>query len=558
MSDAESGSQSGAGRREVAYRVFAAEYDDATYSYSAGEEERAPNYVITPSGARANRLFVVGVLTEVETVSDGVLRARVVDPTGAFVLYAGQYQPDEQAMLEAATTPTFVAVTGKARTFQPEDSDRVFTSVRPESISEVDAETRDRWTVQAAEQTLARIGHVATALADGARGDELRRTLTDRGVDEGLADGIAIAIERYGTTTAYLDALRETAVGAAAVVAGEHESVPELTTATDAPGGPAPETLVDLTGSLSTPEPADPEPAAPEPTVDEPAPAETETTGAVDESGTDDRAADAASEPAAEVGTTADADTEADTGVSQTGSEEDDRDPVDLSATADAEESTLSEPTIDDADEGIDDPGEFDTEFELEEETRKEIEAEYGTEFQSGTDVDEPGNADIDVPGPDETGGIETSAPSSTDETDETDETDPTGSGSEPEKPEDTAEPATGESETADRAADAVSGSAGGDDPEDDRAEAEPGPDETGETDEADEAGGTDRPEDPQAALIAVLEDLDDGAGADRESVRAAMVERHGIAPEETEELVKEALMSGQCYEPDDSSLKPI
>lgn len=542
MSDAEGESQSGAGRREVAYRVFAAEYDDATYSYSAGEEERAPNYVITPSGARANRLFVVGVLTEVETVSDGVLRARVVDPTGAFVLYAGQYQPDEQAMLEAATTPTFVAVTGKARTFQPEDSDRVFTSVRPESISEVDAETRDRWPVQAAEQTLARIGHVATALADGARGDELRRTLTDRGVDEGLADGIAIAIERYGTTTAYLDALRETAVGAAAVVAGERESVPELTTATDAPGGPAPETLVDLTGSLSAPEPADPEP-----TIDEPAPAESETTDAADGSGTDDRAADAASEPAAEVGTTADPDTDADTGVSPTGSEEDDRDAVGVSATADAEEPTLSEPTIDDADEGIDDPGEFDTEFELEEETRKEIEAEYGTEFQSGTDVDEPGNADIDVPGPDETG--ETSAPPSTDETD------PTGSGSEPG---DTAEPATGELETADRAADAADESAGSDDREDERAEAEPTPGETGETDEADEAGGTDRPEDPQAALIAVLEDLDDGAGADRESVREAMVERHGIGPEETEELVKEALMSGQCYEPDDSSLKPI
>ena len=541
MSDAEGESQSGAGRREVAYRVFAAEYDDATYSYSAGEEERAPNYVITPGGARANRLFVVGVLTEVETVSDGVLRARVVDPTGAFVLYAGQYQPDEQAMLEAATTPTFVAVTGKARTFQPEDSDRVFTSVRPESISEVDAETRDRWTVQAAEQTLARIGHVATALADGARGDELRRALTDRGVDEGLADGIAIAIERYGTTTAYLDALRETAVGAAAVVAGERDSVPELTTATDAPGGPAPETLVDLTGSVSAPEPADPEP-----TIDEPAPAESETTDAVDEGETEDRAAGAASEPVetAEVGATADTDAAADTGVSQTDSEGDDRDAAEVSATADAEESTLSEPTIDDADEGIDDPGEFDTEFELEEETRQEIEAEYGTEFQSGTDVDEPGNADIDVPGPDEIDGAEASAPASTDESG------PAGSGSEPE---DTARQTTEESETTDATEESEA-----DDREDERVEAESSPDETGATDEADETDETDRPEDPQAALIAVLEGLDDGTGADRESVREAMLDRHGIAPEETEELVKDALMSGQCYEPDDSSLKPI
>ncbi len=63
-----------------------------------------------------------------------------MDPTGPFVIYAGQYLPDELAFLEAADPPMFVAVTGKARTFQPDDSDRVFTSVRPESISEVDAE----------------------------------------------------------------------------------------------------------------------------------------------------------------------------------------------------------------------------------------------------------------------------------------------------------------------------------------------------------------------------------------------------------------------------------
>ncbi|MFB6189025.1 MAG: hypothetical protein ABEI57_04005, partial [Halapricum sp.] len=83
----------GPGRRETAYRVFASEFDDADFSYAESDEERAPNYVVTPTGARINRLFVVGVLTEVQPVSDDVLRARIVDPTGAFVVYAGQYQP---------------------------------------------------------------------------------------------------------------------------------------------------------------------------------------------------------------------------------------------------------------------------------------------------------------------------------------------------------------------------------------------------------------------------------------------------------------------------------
>ena len=213
--------QGGAGRREVAWRVFAAEYDDADFDYSESDEERAPNYVVTPTGARINRLFVVGVLTQVEQVSDDVLRARIVDPTGAFVVYAGQYQPDEMAFLENASPPAFVAVTGKARTFQPDDSDRVFTSVRPESINRVDAATRDRWVVQTAEQTLSRASTFAAALDSDHRGDALGEALEADGVDAGLAAGIPLAIDHYGTTKAYLADVWDLAIDATRVVAGE-------------------------------------------------------------------------------------------------------------------------------------------------------------------------------------------------------------------------------------------------------------------------------------------------------------------------------------------------
>ena len=106
---------SGPGRREVAYRLFAAEFDDAEFSYSESDEERAPNYVVTPTGGRVNRLFAVGVLTEVEDVNPEMVRGRVVDPTGAFVTYAGQYQPDALAFLERTNPPVFVALSGRRR-----------------------------------------------------------------------------------------------------------------------------------------------------------------------------------------------------------------------------------------------------------------------------------------------------------------------------------------------------------------------------------------------------------------------------------------------------------
>lgn len=225
-----SGDQPRLNRREVAYRVFAVEFNDATVTYSASEEERAPNYVLFPSGVRANRVFVVGVLTAVETVGDNVIRARIADPTGVFVVYAGQYQPESQTALEQADVPSFVAVTGKPRTFTPDDVETVYTSIRPESITVVDAETRDRWVVQTSQHTLDRVDTVQRALGNDDRGDELREALQSEGVEPGLAAGIPLVLERYEITTEYLEGLREQAIQATEVIADQREDVESLDT----------------------------------------------------------------------------------------------------------------------------------------------------------------------------------------------------------------------------------------------------------------------------------------------------------------------------------------
>ncbi|ELZ97924.1 hypothetical protein [Haloferax sulfurifontis] len=233
------------GTREIAYRVFAAEFDDASLSYSESDEERAPNYVVTPTGARLNRTFVAGVLTEIEHVNDEVLRGRIADPTGAFVTYAGQYQPEPMAYLDAATPPAFVSLAGKARTYEPDDADVVYSSVRPESVNTVDADVRDRWIVSAAEATLRRIAVFDEALSMPYRGDDLTRALEARGVDPTLAAGIPRAIDHYGTTRTYLEALREVAVQALELVAGDRDQVDHLDVAPgdggDAVLGPLPE-----------------------------------------------------------------------------------------------------------------------------------------------------------------------------------------------------------------------------------------------------------------------------------------------------------------------------
>ncbi|MFW6320315.1 MAG: hypothetical protein ACOC0Z_00560, partial [Halohasta sp.] len=398
-----SGSDSGPGRREVAYRLFAAEFDDASLSYSESDEERAPNYVVTPTGLRVNRLFAVGVLTEVEAINEETLRGRIVDPTGAFVTYAGQYQPEAQAFLDRTTPPAFVAITGKARTFEPEDSDRVFTSVRPESLSEVDADTRDRWVVSAAEATLHRVAVCAAALDSSLRGEELQAALAEAGVDDSLAAGIPRALDHYGTTTAYLDGLRRLAVEALELVADDREEVQSLDLAPDEGGetalGPLPAVDLDLSAGVA-------------PTA--------ESTGeaATDAASTENAASTASTEPETDVGqesaataTDEPTDTSVDesepsTSATSDGDGERDTEPAPETANgaADAAASTASdsaagsEPDADDGTDSADEPGLY----QLDDEEREAIESEYGTDFSSGNEVDPAGEADIDVPDADE------------------------------------------------------------------------------------------------------------------------------------------------------------
>ena len=149
---------SGAPTREVAQRVFAREFSDGSDTFKESDEERAPVYLLLPTGERANRIFFVGTLTETEDVgSDSEYwQGRVVDPTGTFYVYAGQYQPEAASALREIEPPEYVAVAGKPRTYETDDGD-TNVAVRPESITVVDAATRDRWVVETAQRTIERI-----------------------------------------------------------------------------------------------------------------------------------------------------------------------------------------------------------------------------------------------------------------------------------------------------------------------------------------------------------------------------------------------------------------
>jgi len=183
--------------REIAWRIFAHEFNRSNLHVSEGDE-RAPNYIITPTGVKCNRLFIVGVVTEVENIGkdNNLWRARIADPTGVFTVYAGQYQPEAAIFLSELQVPAYVAIVGKARKYEPEDGS-VYISVRPEEINTADEKQRDRWVLDTAERTLERIRFMEEALNSGLSGNELREFLQKKGASPLLADGTVHALQHY-------------------------------------------------------------------------------------------------------------------------------------------------------------------------------------------------------------------------------------------------------------------------------------------------------------------------------------------------------------------------
>lgn len=146
--------------REVARRIFAEELKSSNYSFRDGEDQHqyAPQYLLTPTGAKCNRVFFVGTLTEKDDIGADTeyWRGRVVDPTGSILIYAGQYQPEAAQILANMDAPAFVSIVGKPNLYQTEDGS-IIISLRAESIQRVDEATRDQWIMDTARRTLERI-----------------------------------------------------------------------------------------------------------------------------------------------------------------------------------------------------------------------------------------------------------------------------------------------------------------------------------------------------------------------------------------------------------------
>ncbi len=205
--------------REVAHRMFAREFNDSRFnlysnsSSSGNQDIYSPNFVISPTGLKVNRIFVVGVVTEVDKLSDQagsekeLWRARISDPTGAFTVYAGSYQPEASFFLSTVNVPSYVMVLGKVRSYEPGDGS-VYVSLRPEEINYVDESVRDRWIADAAEMTLDRLDAFDRFFSSDAGNEKFTDRISACDIPQTLASGMCLSLDYYRKDREYYNSLK--------------------------------------------------------------------------------------------------------------------------------------------------------------------------------------------------------------------------------------------------------------------------------------------------------------------------------------------------------------
>jgi len=148
-------------KREPAKRIFAGEFRGIKFSEKFSTDDKAPTFILSPTGEIAARLLIVGVLTDKERTTtkdkaNTIYKGRINDGTGDFFVSASSFQPEAMMQIARVETPAIVSIIGKPKLFTRDDGNH-FVSVNIESITTTDKETRDMWKLETAYMTLSRI-----------------------------------------------------------------------------------------------------------------------------------------------------------------------------------------------------------------------------------------------------------------------------------------------------------------------------------------------------------------------------------------------------------------
>lgn len=145
--------------REPAWRVTARELE-SSFEEERGSGERAASYLLSPFGARMNRVLVAGELSPAEPIgrdeASTFWRARLTDPSGAVAVTAGSFQPRAMAQLRSARDSRPCLAVGKVHLYRGRDG-VAYVSVRAEAVRSVSENEERALLADTVRQTLDRL-----------------------------------------------------------------------------------------------------------------------------------------------------------------------------------------------------------------------------------------------------------------------------------------------------------------------------------------------------------------------------------------------------------------
>ena len=184
--------------REPAWRVTARELE-SSFEEERGSGDRAASYLLSPFGARMNRVLVAGELSPAEPIgrddASTFWRARLTDPSGAVAVTAGSFQPRAMAQLRAAREPRPCLAVGKVHLYRGRDG-VAYVSVRAEAVRSVSENEERALLADAVRQTLDRLDLLERIEKSPSTTDE---ELVAEGIPLSWAHAAREALRRYPT-----------------------------------------------------------------------------------------------------------------------------------------------------------------------------------------------------------------------------------------------------------------------------------------------------------------------------------------------------------------------
>lgn len=139
-------------------RAFVAELKQIRHLYKENpDEEKSVKLALLPTGEEASRVFLVGVIDDVEK-KETRYTAKFRDNTGVISMKIGEFQPDALMQIRKIKQfPAYVAISAKIDIFKPEVKDGMeqitVVMLVPDDISLVEKPYRELWSKNTIEET---------------------------------------------------------------------------------------------------------------------------------------------------------------------------------------------------------------------------------------------------------------------------------------------------------------------------------------------------------------------------------------------------------------------